>query len=569
MRQSLKRLAGKDRIRVLFVRPPHHYWPIINQSDNFLIPLNYPVLAAWLREKLDFVDVQILDCCVEQVGYESLKQELRRRRPDVVAIGEKVVYAHDAMRAFDVARSVDPDIVTLGGGHIFTHQPEWALRECDGLDYVLRFEAEIAMERFLRKAREGAEPHDIESLCWIDEQDAFRTAPLAPVVENLDELPPAAFDLMPVHRYSPFGLLWPKAATIQRSRGCVDTCSFCSWIAMENKHIQQPDGSIKDKQWFRSKSVEKVLEEVDILYAAGVRYLFWVDATWNVDDEWLRRFCTAIIERGYDLGWWAFTRYDYLPRQHANGTLKLMVDAGLRHVLVGVERVEGGLDWLKKHRYDEDGAVRAFHLLRDHYPQVFRQGTFITGIRTDTAESIQALLAHAHACDLDFAAFHVCTPFPGTPLYAEAMDKGWIEEHEFSNYDMFFPVMATEHLTRDEVAYWTTWCQKNFVAKRPLRYFRRMLSRHSVRRRLHIWFFLAIGRVMAMQAYNAARGRGRFEGFAGVNKLWKPRWYDQEEMRWPGSSWCGSTGMQTKVLCSGSGRRTSTPGSDPAGARFG
>ena len=525
MSGAMQRLAGKERIKLLFVRPPHHYWPIINQSDNFLIPLAYPVLAAWIRDKLDFVDVEILDCCVEKVGFASLAEQIRRRRPDVVGIGEKVVYAADAMRAFEVVKQVNPDIVTIAGGQIFTHEPEWALRTCSALDYVIRYEAEIALERFFRKARAGAPEADVESLCWL-EGTTYRTSSLAPVIEDLDDLPPPAFDLMSVSKYSPFGMLWPKAATIQRSRGCVDVCNFCSWIAMENKHIELPDGRIQDKKWFRSKSVATVIAEVDILYRRGVRYLFWVDATWNTDDAWLREFCQEVIRRRWKLGWWAFTRYDFLPRQHENGTLKLMVDAGLRHVLVGVERVESGLDWLGKHRYDEQGAVRAFHILRDHYPQVFRQGTFITGIRSDTAESIRALLTHAHACDLDFAAFHPVTPFPGTPLYREALDKGWLEETDFSNFDMFCPVMPTEHLSRDEVARWTTWCQKNFVAKKPARYFRRMLSRHPVRRRLHIWFFLAIGRVMAMQAYNAARGRGRFEGFAGVNRLWKPSWYE-------------------------------------------
>ena len=45
-------LLGKDRIHVLFIRPPRHFWPIINESDNFLLPLGYPTLAAYLREHL-------------------------------------------------------------------------------------------------------------------------------------------------------------------------------------------------------------------------------------------------------------------------------------------------------------------------------------------------------------------------------------------------------------------------------------------------------------------------------------------------------------------------------------
>lgn len=526
-RGAMRRLAGKERVKVLFVRPPHAYWPIINQSDNFLIPLGYPVLAAWLREKLDFVDVEILDCCVENVGFRSLKREIRRRAPDVVAIGEKVVYADDALRAFRTAKEADPEVVTVAGGHIFTHAPEWALRECGALDYVIRYEGELAMQRFLEVAREGLPEEDAPSLCWL-EGGEMRTTPLAPAVRDLDELPPAAFDLMPVQKYSPFGMLWPRAATIQRGRGCVDTCRFCSWIAMENRHEDDGQGGIAHRPWFRSKSVEHVIEEIDVLYNQyGIRYLFWVDATWNVDDRWLNAFCDEVLRRDWKLGWWAFTRYDLLPRQHENGTLRKMVDAGLRHVLVGVERPGAeALDWLSKHRYGENEAVRAFHLLRDHYPEVFRQGTFITGIRSDTAESIRELLTFAHACDLDFAAFHPCTPFPGTALYEEAKRNGWLEVTDFSRYDMFDPVMPTEHLTRAEVARWTTWCQQNFVLKKPGRYFSRMLSPHTVRRRLHWWFFLAINRVMMVQAWNHLRGREEFQGFAGVNKLWKPTWYE-------------------------------------------
>ena len=42
-------LAGKKQIKVLFIRPPRHYWPILNESDNFLLPLGYPSLVAYVR----------------------------------------------------------------------------------------------------------------------------------------------------------------------------------------------------------------------------------------------------------------------------------------------------------------------------------------------------------------------------------------------------------------------------------------------------------------------------------------------------------------------------------------
>ena len=73
-------LLGKDRIHVLFIRPPRHFWPIINESDNFLLPLGYPTLAAYLREHLPGAEVEILDCCAQRIGWTSLRDVIAERK---------------------------------------------------------------------------------------------------------------------------------------------------------------------------------------------------------------------------------------------------------------------------------------------------------------------------------------------------------------------------------------------------------------------------------------------------------------------------------------------------------
>lgn len=521
-------LRGKDKVKILYLRPPRHFWPILNESDNFLLPLGYPALAAWLRKVMpERVEQEILDCCPLNIGWQSLRGELEQRRPDIVCVGEKTVYAMEGIRALALAKEVDSGVVTIAGGHLYSAMPQYTFDHCPSLDYVIRYEGEKPMEALVAALLGKGELRDVPSLCWIENGQMQETG-IAEPIADMRELPMPAYDLASIDNYAPFGLLWPRAATIQRGRGCIDTCKFCSWIALEARHTRQSDGSMIHNTFYRSKSVEQVIDEIDVLYNKhGIRYLFWVDATWNLDPDWLVAFSEEVIRRKYKLGWWSFFRIDQFIKQHKMGIAKLYVQAGLRHVLVGVERGEvDDLGWLKKHNYGWDTTVEAFHLLRDHYPEVFRQGTIITGIRSDTAESIRKLLDLAHAADLDFAAFHPCTPFPGTPLYDEALKNGWLEEHDFTNYDMFSPVMPTEHLTREEVAHWTTWCQKNFVMKKPLRYFSRMFSPHPIRRRLHQWFFLSINRVIARDAMNALTGKSAFQGFSGVNSLWKPSWYD-------------------------------------------
>ncbi len=519
-------IRGKAALRVLFLRPPRHYWPIINEDDNFLLPLAYPTLAAYLRARMENVEVEILDCCAQRVGWKSLGPLLESRRPDVVAIGEKVVYAHEAMRAFKLARQVLPEVVTVGGGHIFSALPEWSFRECAELDWIVRFEGEEGLRELLETLRNGGDPAQVAGIAYRSGHSVVSTKPRNPIAD-LDSLPIPAYDLAKLDLYSPFGKLWPRAVTIQRGRGCIDECSFCSWWVQEGKHTEV-DGQLVHSKFYRSKSVDRVVQEVELLYEKyGARYLFWVDATWNLDDRWLDAFCSEIIRRKYQLGWWAFFRTDRVIEQDRKGVLEKMVRAGLRHVLVGVERAEtADVRSLEKTGYGYEKTREAFLLLERKYPEVFRQGTFLTGLRTDDEQSIKGLLTYAHDCHLDFAAFHPLTPFPGTPLWDQAQREGWIEENDFAKYDMFYPTMSTLHLTRDQIARVTTWCQKNFVQKQKLRYLRGLFSRYPVRRRLHWWFLLSIGRILFRDLWQSIRGRRQFGGFAAVNSLWKPTWYE-------------------------------------------
>ncbi len=519
-------LKNVSPLRVVFIRPPRHYWPILNESDNFLLPLAYPTLAAYLREHMTDIELTILDCCVEKMGYASLERRLAHDQPDVICIGEKVVYAHEALKTFKLARSVVPNAILIAGGVFFTPQTAYTFEHCPEIDFIVKHEGEETLRELLETLRAGAAPWDVRGIAYHRDGRTVETAP-RPLIQDLDSLPFPAYDLAGVERYAPFGHLWPNAATVQRARGCIDECRFCSWWVQESE--QRWDG----KEWaprkrVRSKSPKRMVEEIAWLYTDfNIRYLFWVDATWNIDDDWLNAFCDEIIRRKYDLGWWAFFRVDRVQEQHRNGTLERMVRAGLRHVLVGVERAEtSDVESLAKHRYTREKTREAFHILARHYPEVFRQGTFITGLPDDDEASIKDLLNYAHECNLDFAAFHPLTPFPGTPLFEEVIQSPLLEEREFHRYDMFYPVLRTKYLTREEVAALTTWCQQNFVGKKPGRFFQRLLSPHAVRRRLHWWFLYAISRVMVQDMLLALAGRKAFQGFAGVNSLWKPSWYE-------------------------------------------
>jgi anaerobic magnesium-protoporphyrin IX monomethyl ester cyclase len=96
---------------------------------------------------------------------------------------------------------------------------------------------------------------------------------------------------------------------------------------------------------------------------------------------------------------------------------------------------------------------------------VFAQGTFIIGNRSDTHESIESLRRYIEELDPDLAIYMILTPFPGTPFYETAHRKGWIEDYNWANYDMIHSVMPTETLSRTEVQEELYKCYRAFYGK--------------------------------------------------------------------------------------------------------
>ena len=518
-------LAGKDRIKLVYVRPPSHLWPILNESDNFLPPLNFPSLAAYIRRESVAVEQKIVDCMPYKIGWKTLYRVLEEENADIVAVGDMVIYAEDGMRALEIAKQINPNVVTIAGGVFHSHVPQHSLDKWPQLDIIVRYEGEETLRELLEYLREGKDLAEVRGIAYREGNEVVETDP-RPLIADLDSLPIPAYDMIPLDKYAPFGMLWPKAATIQSNRGCPYICEFCSWSATEGEHFKDENGLVQFRPRIRMKSPGRTVEEVALLYEKyGVRYLFWVDATWNFDTHWLDEFSSEIIRRKYKLGWWAFVRADLMLKQEKAGVLKKMVKAGLRHCLFGAERSSAeGMDELGKDGMHPDAFRDASHLLAKKYPEVFRQACFLVGLPSDTPESLDHLFNYIMNSKVDFPAIHPIMPYPGTPAFDKFKDL--IEEWDYSKWDMFTPVVKPHNMTRAEVAEHATNISTNFIMKAPHRYIRGMMSPHKIRRRLYWWFLISISRVVGRDLVLSLTGKKTFEGFGGVNRLWKPTWYD-------------------------------------------
>ncbi len=509
-------------MKLLLVSPPRYYWPFVNEDDNWLLPQSLACLGAYARAQGH--DVKILDCQPIRMGWQSLRNEIERDRPDVIAVGENhALYAGEALKVVDLAHQIDRRIkVVLGGSH-FSNLVRQTFDQTD-IDALVLGEGEVTLSALMSFWENGGtDPSAIDGVAFKRDGEIVRTKPRA-LIPDLSTLPMPAYDLMPMEHYGKGKYLFsPGGMTMHHSRGCVSRCSFCGWwTQMADVEVGEDDKVHYTPRW-RNKTVQQTVDEIDLVYHRyGKRCLVFVDESWNMDPRWNEAFAEEVLSRDLgELHWFAFMRADALVRDERKGILEKLVRSGLCHLCVGVERAEDPeLKDFEKGFYNGKLVRDAFHILKSKYPGVFRQATFIVGIRDETEQSMMSQVELARDLHLDYPGFHPITPIPGTAIWDQAISEGWIEEQDFNKFDWMTPVMPSKYLSRDEISYLLYKMNKKYVNLRWL--LRGLTSPKKYKRHMYVWWVIVAARV-ALSSVKQSLFRFRHDAYTVLRK---PDWYD-------------------------------------------
>jgi anaerobic magnesium-protoporphyrin IX monomethyl ester cyclase len=159
-----------------------------------------------------------------------------------------------------------------------------------------------------------------------------------------------------------------------------------------------------------------------------------------------------------------------------------MSKAGINWLLLGVEsHSQNNLNSFRKGTKPEE-AVSAVRLLRQN--GIFSQATCIIGERKDSHKSINDLRRFVKEVNPDIAIFMILTPFPGTDLYAEARQNGWIQNWNWADYDMIHAIMPTEYLSIEELQQELHDCYRSFFGSWNRR-MQGLFSKNGTKRRAY------------------------------------------------------------------------------------
>lgn len=435
-------------MRVLFVEPPKDMWFVM--GEYLPPPFGILQLATYLENREKNVEIEVLDCQAMGLGWKGLEKRIESYKPDIVAPGGLATCnAYTVVRTLELAKKINPDVLTVAGGQHFTALADESLKTYPEIDVIVRGEGEETFVELVR-ARKKSPLSRIKGISFRHKGKVIHN-PARPLIKNLDDLPFPGYHFVEglVHKYHFRMMTNSKAgyALIEGSRGCPHRCTFCSqWVHWGG-------------MW-RVKSPKRIADEMEFCYRNyGIKFLWLTDDNFGLGKQ-TSELCDEIVKKGIadDIMWFMQVRCDDIIRHR--DVLPKMRKAGTMWMLVGVESQSSTtLETFRKGISPKD-AKTAMKLLKEN--DIFSQATLIIGERKDTAKSIAGLREFANDIDPDLAIFMILTPFPGTELYNTAKRNGWIEDRNWANYDMAHAVMPTETLTRKQVQEELYKCYRNY-----------------------------------------------------------------------------------------------------------
>jgi len=433
---------------LLFVEPPRNFWFVM--GEYLPPPSSLLILAAYVERELPEMDIDIVDCQADRLDWKGLEKYIESTNPSIVLTSGFTTNAYTCAKTCEIAKTVSKDIVTIVGGIHFSFTPEESLRNYPEIDYIVRGEGEQTVVELIKTLQKKGKISDVQGISYRKNTTVVHNQ-TRPLIENLDTLPYPAYHLVEknLKRYH-FTMMAGRNTRymiLEGARGCEHQCSFCTqW-----KHW----GS----RW-RTKSAKRIADEIEFLHDTYGGVFLWL-----ADDH------MRLSHRGKQL-------YEELRKKQCKDDVMLFFQAriddiaqhpdlignlrevGTYWILCGVEtNSEEMLQEYKKGIKTQD-AYQAMKILKQN--DVFSQAMFVIGARKDTHESIEQLRLYSLDLTPDIAIYTALTPFPGTIYYETAKKNGWIQDTNYTNYDMAHAIMPTETLTRKEVQEELWRCYRTF-----------------------------------------------------------------------------------------------------------
>ncbi|HLA56173.1 MAG TPA: radical SAM protein [Flavobacterium sp.] len=274
-----------------------------------------------------------------------------------------------------------------------------------GADFIIQGEGELTLLELLNGIEKSASLTDIPGIVFKNESQ-IQVNQKKPVLQNLDELPMPAWDLIDMNAYK---LIWaesgkPFTLNIATTRGCPYKCNWCAKPIYGNR--------------YNSHSPQYIGEHIQFLREMyGVKRFWMCDDIFGLKPNWVTDFSEELKKRKLKISYYIQSRVDLLLKEN---TIDALAKSGLEEVWVGAESASQKiLDAMDKGTKVEQ-IYEATRLLKAKNIRVafFLQFGYLNENQEDigkTIDMIQELMP-------DNIGISVSYPLPGTKFYEKVKD---------------------------------------------------------------------------------------------------------------------------------------------------
>jgi anaerobic magnesium-protoporphyrin IX monomethyl ester cyclase len=416
-------------MRIMLVHPNYH-------SGGAEIAGNWP--PAWVAyltgylKAAGYTDVTFVDAMTNDLSEDAVRAEIERVRPQVIGATAITPAIYKAQRVLQIAKEVDPAIVTVLGGIHGTFMYRQVLGEAPWIDTVVRGEGEqifLNLVAAIDQGRWPAERATIRGLAYLQDGQVHSTPSEKPIAD-LDRVKPD-WSLLDWERYKyvPLGV---RVAIPNFARGCPFTCSFCSqWKFWRDYRVRDP---------------KAVVDEIETLVRDHqVGFFILADEEPTIHRKKFVAFCEELIARNLPVLWGINTRVTDVLRDAE--LLPMYRRAGLVHVSLGTEAAaQLKLDRFRKETTIADNK-RAIQLLQA--AGIVAEAQFIVGLENETRETLEETYRMAEDWKPDMANWAMYTPWPFSDLFDELGDK--VEVFDYEKYNFVTPIIKPDAMDRAEL----------------------------------------------------------------------------------------------------------------------
>ena len=419
--------APKNDNRVITFCKPFVVFSKNSYSSPVTLPLGLAYLGGVLEKagyKIKIIDatggerpIKITRSKDNQYNLQGLTSDeiLEKIDPNTFIFGISLMFSQEWIVHRSLIEKIKkkyPKIIIVAGGEHSSAIPEYILKDCPSIDYVIRGEGEFSMLEFAHNIFNEKNISNIPGLCFFNKENKFIDNGLSKRIEHIDKLPRPAWHLLKPENYFndyyTLGLATGRNMPILATRGCPFQCTFCSSPSMwTTRYIMRDPKDIVDE-------IEWLIRE----YKANDFEFF--DLTAIIKKSWILEFCNEIKKRNLNNITWQLpvgTRTETLDEE----VLKAIYDTGCHFVCYAPESgSEKSLEIIKK-RVKIDRLVKSIKtsVKIGHTAKL----NFIIGFPHETlADCLKTIwfgIYCAFRIGVSDILFSVFSPYPGSELFED------------------------------------------------------------------------------------------------------------------------------------------------------